>query len=460
VARILIVDDEPNITEMIAHVLAPLGREIDTAGDGAAAIDQINTNDYQLIITDVNMPGADGFAVLDAARGCPGTPPDVIIITGFGTVDSAVKAMKAGAADYVAKPLDVAKLSDLVKNVLARRAPKAGTAARARGFDGLIGRSRAMKDLHALIKQVAPTPSTVMISGESGSGKELVARAIHHFSPRNDGPFIAVDCGALTETLLESELFGHVKGAFTGAVDHKTGLFEAAEGGTVFLDEIGEMSPGVQQKLLRSIQERAVRPVGSTRTRPIDVRVISATNRDIARMVATGAFREDLYFRLKVVPVHAPSLAERREDIPMLAKHFAKRFAERMGRSKPPAISDTVMTMLTQSNWPGNVRQLENVIECAVTFTQDDAIRPEHLPPDFIESFAMAADLTAPRPGKSAKAADVTPLGAAIQYLEHQMLSKALDVADGNREKAAGMLGIDRATLYRKLKAHKFPNGK
>lgn len=457
-ARILIVDDEPNIPPMIACVLEPLGHEVAIASNGLEAIAHIENEACDLVISDVNMPGADGFAVLKAARSKPAGPA-VIIITGFGTIDAAVRAMKAGATDYITKPMDNAQLKTLVEQVLARRPSKSESAGPSRD---LIGSSKPMEELRQWIRKIAPTASTVMISGASGTGKELVARAIHRLSGRQ-GRFVAVDCGALTCTLLESELFGHVQGAFTGAIADKPGLFEAAEGGTVFLDEVAEMAPEVQQKLLRSIQERAIRPVGSTTTRPVDVRIISATHRDIAERVAAGAFREDLYFRLKVVPIAVPSLVERREDIPLLAKHFAKQFAARLNRATP-AISDTVMEMLTQAAWPGNVRQLENVIECAVTFTQDQVIRPEHLPPDFIESFALAADL-AIRPARASQAepereADITPLGAAIQYLEHQMLSKALDAAHGNREKAAGMLGIDRATLYRKLKTHKLPPGK
>jgi len=472
VSKILIVDDEPNIAEMIVHALKRDDYELDTAGGGLPAIEQIQHTDYDLVISDVMMPDADGFAVLDAAMQRP-SPPDVIIITGFGSINSAVETMKRGAAEYITKPFDLDRLREAVENALGareqqrgRREPEDGDAnGRGRGdFAGMVGRSEPMRELYRLIEQVARTDSTVVIHGESGSGKELVARAIHEKSTRSKGPFVAVDCGALTETLLESELFGHLEGAFTGAAGDKAGLFEAANGGTIFMDEIGEMTARVQQKLLRTIQERAVRPLGSTAVRDIDVRILSATNHDLARLVEDGIFRSELYYRLNVVSVSVPALGERRDDVPLLARHFARLTARRLHR-RPPKIGETVLTMLEKADWPGNVRQLANVIECAVMFAEGGEIRPEHLPPDFIESFALAKGIArkgAPPEGgrEAAGRGRVAPLGAAIRYLEHQMLSKALDVSDGNKEAAAAMLGIDRATLYRKLKVHGLAKGK
>ena len=469
-SRILIVDDEPNIAGMIVHALSPGGYDLETADGGLPAIKRLRATDFDLVITDVMMPDADGFAVLEAARERP-DPPDVIVVTGFGSIDSAVKAMKNGATEYVTKPFDVEKLKEAVANALSTRAqgrsdtsPEGVTkrpAGRESGdFAGMIGLSEPMSKLYRTIKQVARTDSTVLICGESGSGKELVARAIHETSGRAGGPFVAVDCGSLSETLLESELFGHVKGAFTGAVEDKLGLLEAANGGTVFMDEIGEMTPRVQQKLLRTIQERAVRPVGSTDVRDVDARILSATNRDLEKLVEEGTFRRELFYRMNVVRVDVPSLAERDDDVPLLATHFARRAAKRLHR-RAPKISETVLLMLRKSEWPGNVRQLENVIECAITFAEDDEIRPEHLPPDFVESFALAKSIAHKSIPTSDETGDggVPQLGAAIRYLEHQMLSKALDASDGNKEAAAGMLGIDRATLYRKLKSHGLTNG-
>jgi len=472
VSRILIVDDEPNIAGMMVHALSPGGHDLETADGGLPAIERIRATDFDLVITDVMMPDADGFAVLEAARERP-NPPDVIVVTGFGSIDSAVKAMKSGAVEYVTKPFDVEKLKEAVANALSTRvqgrsdtSPKGVTkrpAGRESGdFAGMIGRSEPMSKLYRTIKQVARTDSTVLICGESGSGKELVARAIHETSGRSGGPFVAVDCGSLSETLLESELFGHVRGAFTGAVEEKLGLLEAANGGTVFMDEIGEMTVRVQQKLLRTIQERAVRPVGSTDVRDVDARILSATNRDLKKLVEEGVFRRELFYRMNVVRVDVPSLAERDDDVPLLARHFARRVAKRLHR-RAPKISDTVLLMLRKSEWPGNVRQLENVIECAITFAEDDEIRPEHLPPDFIESFALAKSIarkSIPVRDEAEDGGGVTQLGAAIRYLEHQMLSKALDVSGGNKEAAAGMLGIDRATLYRKLKSHGLTSGR
>ena len=471
-SRILIVDDEPNIAGLIVHALSPGGYDLETADGGLPAIERLRAADFDLVITDVMMPDADGFAVLEAARRRP-NPPGVIVVTGFGSIDSAVKAMKHGAAEYVTKPFDIGKLKEAVANALSTRGkgrPAASDKAAARrsgggeggDFAGMIGRSEPMSKLYRTIEQVARTDSTVLIRGESGSGKELVARAIHETSGRSGGPFVAVDCGSLSETLLESELFGHVRGAFTGAVEEKLGLLEAANGGTVFMDEIGEMTARVQQKLLRTIQERAVRPVGSTDVRDVDVRILSATNRHLEKLVEEGAFRRELFYRMNVVRVDVPSLAERTDDVPLLAAHFAGRAAERLHR-RVPKISETVLLMLRKSEWPGNVRQLANVIECAITFAEDDEIRPEHLPPDFVESFALAKSIarkSIPANDAAGDGGGVTQLGAAIRYLEHQMLSKALDVSGGNKEAAAGMLGIDRATLYRKMKSHGLTSGK
>jgi DNA-binding NtrC family response regulator len=437
VARILVVDDQPALAEMIVCALDPLGHAADVANDGGTAIEQLGRADYDVVITDIKMPGADGFAVLSAARALA-RAPEVVIITGFATIPDAVRAMKAGAADYLAKPLDVVALQGLVRRLLAERAAPAD--AGGGDFAGMIGRTEPMRQLYALIDQVAATPSTVVIHGESGSGKELVARAIHERSPRSGGPFVAVDCGALPENLLESELFGHVKGAFTGAIENKAGLFEAADGGTVFLDEIGELPLRLQQKLLRCLQERAVRPVGSTSVRAVDVRVIVATNRDLGRMVTVGEFRKDLFYRLNVVPIPVPPLRDRADDIPLLAQHFAAAHAERMGRPAP-AVSDTALAALTAAPWPGNVRQLENVIECAVMFATRDSIDADDLPNGF--------DAAEPSTGSS-----LPPLSDAVGQLERQMLTKALDISDGNKERAARLLGIDRATLYRKLKSH------
>ncbi len=450
--RILIVDDEPNIAQMIAHALASCECEIDTANGGLVAIDKMTHHEYDVVITDIVMPDADGFAVLEFARTRP-RPPAVIVITGFGTIHSAVEAMKGGASEYLTKPLNIPKLMETVQNLLVN--PAHDAASSGDDFAGLIGESAPMKHLKELIARVAAGSSTVLICGESGTGKELVARAIHARSDRSGGPFVAVDCGSLSETLLESELFGHVKGAFTGAVDDRIGLFEAANGGTVFLDEVSEIPLRLQHKLLRCIQERADRPVGSPVVRKVDVRILSATNRNLAALVAEGSFREDLYYRLNVVPVPVPPLGERRGDIPLLARHFAAECARRF-RRRAPKITDAVLTMLSEALWPGNVRQLENVIECAVTFAEGGEIRPEHLPPDFIESFARGRHVSAAptATNNTLGPADVTPLGAAIRYLERQMLSKAMDAAGGNKERAAGLLGIDRATLYRKLKAH------
>ncbi len=413
----------------------------------------LSERDYAVVITDVVMDDVDGFAVLEAARSTAGSP-DVIIITGFGTIDSAVDAIKQGATDYIPKPLDVPGLIERVSQIVQSH-DQNHVQEQGGDFGGMIGRSPAMCRLYQLIEQIGPTDSTVMVYGESGTGKELAARAIHQTSGRRDGPFVPVDCGALTETLLQSELFGHLKGAFTGADAGKLGLIEAADGGTLFLDEVAQMTLATQQKLLRCLQERTVRPVGSTEVRRVDVRVISATNHRLDELVGEGQFREDLYYRLNVVPLHIPPLSERREDIPLLAEHFARKHARRF-RRRPPAISETAATLLANADWPGNIRQLENAIECAVTFADGPEIGPEHLAAEFVNSvdLANAAD-EAMHAAEDTRPSEITPLGTAIRYLERQMLQKALDASNGNKEQAAGMLEIDRATLYRKLKTHR-----
>ncbi len=453
-SRILVVDDEPRIAEMLGHALASAGHEVDTALGGREALRKLSERGYAVVITDVVMDDVDGFAVLEEARTAAG-PPDVIIITGFGTIDSAVDAIKQGATDYIPKPLDVPGLVERVSQIVQSHEQNHVQEQEEGDFGGMIGRSPAMCRLYQLIEQIGPTDSTVMIYGKSGTGKELAARAIHQTSGRRDGPFVPVDCGALTETLLQSELFGHVKGAFTGAAADKIGLIEAANGGTLFLDEVAQMTPATQQKLLRCLQERTVRSVGSTEVRGIDVRVVSATNHRLDELVGAGRFREDLYYRLNVVPLHIPPLSERRENIPLLAEHFARKHARRF-RRRSPAISDAAATLLANADWPGNIRQLENAIECAVTFADGPEIGPEHLAPEFVNSVDLAnvAD-EAMHAAEDTRPSEVTPLGTAIRYLERQMLQKALDASNGNKELAAGMLEIDRATLYRKLKNHR-----
>jgi two-component system response regulator HydG len=439
-ARILVVDDEPQLAQMIVLALDPLGHETEVAHDGREALDRLPGGEFDLVITDVKMPGADGFAVLSAARALP-RPAEVIIITGFADVPAAVEAMKAGAADYLPKPLDVLALQERVRRFLEDRCDADGDD----DFAGMIGRSKPMQQLFTMIDQIAGMPSTVVIEGESGTGKELVARAIHARSPQGDRAFVAVDCGALPENLLESELFGHVRGAFTGAVENKSGLFEAADGGTIFLDEIGELPLRLQQKLLRCLQERAVRPVGGTAIRTINVRVLAATNRDLGSMVAAGTFREDLYYRLYVVPICVPPLRERTGDVALLARRFVAKHARKMGRTTL-VLSDAAVAALEAAPWPGNVRQLENVIECAVMFATGDQIDADDLPSGF-----ETVDAAAPQ---------LTPLSEAIGELERQMLSKALDISGGNKEHAASLLQIDRTTLYRKLKTYDLADGR
>ena len=437
---VLVVDDDEITCNLLEEVLTKEGYQVDRALNGKAAIEKGETQFYDVVLTDIRMVGVDGMEVLQAYRQkSPETT--MIMMTAFGSLETAIKAIKEGAYDYVSKPfkLDEIKLA-LTRALEQKHLVQENLLYRQElltkyKLENIVGRSSKMLQVYKTIARVAESRSTVLIVGESGTGKELVAWAIHFNSSRASAPFVAVDCGSLAETLLESELFGHVRGAFTGAVTNKKGLFEEADKGTCFLDEVGDISLAMQAKLLRVLQEHEIKKVGGTETLKIDVRVVAATNKNLEQLVEEKKFREDLFYRLNVVSIHLPPLREREEDVPLLVDHFLRKFAAH--NDKPvPRISPEAMDLFCRYRWPGNVRELENVIERAVTLSQNSVILPDDLPRRLkLEPSEM--DLSA------------FPSGISLSQVEKIYIQKILDETGGNKRKAAEILGIDRRTLYR-----------
>jgi two-component system, NtrC family, response regulator PilR len=447
--RVLIVDDELSMREMLAILLKKEGLDVRTAASRAEAARTLGEGPVDLVLTDVKLPDGDGLEILRQVKAAaPATP--VVVMTAFGTTEMAVGARKLGAEAYILKPFDVDELRIVLRDALANRSLREENVrlkrevGQANGLDRVIGVSEVMASLFEMVRAIAPTSSTVLITGESGTGKELVAHAIHGLSGRAEGPFVSVNCGALTETLLESELFGHVKGAFTDARQSKKGLFEAAIGGTLFLDEVGETSLAMQVKLLRALQERRIRRVGGTEETEVDVRVIAATNAPLEEYVKQKRFREDLFYRLQVIPIVTPPLRERREDIPLLAEHFTLRFARQMGKGVAK-VSQEAMQLLRAFSWPGNVRQLENVIERAVALETTEAVLPERLP-DSIRSPQRSEPLPAIGNGFS--------LDDFMLSVEARLLNEALERAAGDRAQAAQLLGISSRSLRYLIQKH------
>ena len=448
--RILVVDDERSMRELLTIVLRREGHHVLLAETSEVALAVLERETVDVLISDIRMPGMNGVELLRAAKRLD---PDIvgIMITAFASTETAIEALRLGAYDYLTKPFDVEELKAKVRNALERRHLREenvllkralGTAS---AFENIIGRSKPMEAVFDLIETVAPTNSTILITGESGTGKELVARAIHVNSTRRDRAFVALNCGALPETLLESELFGHMRGAFTGAAVTKKGLIETAERGTVFLDEISEMSPLMQVKLLRVLQERKFRRLGGTDEIDADIRIITATNRDLSRMVAEGKFREDLFYRINVIPIHLPPLRERRDDIPLLAEHFLAKYREQMGKSVG-AISPDAVRCLEAFAWPGNVRQLENVIERAVALERTPVIQLDSLPADvrLPADVPDAADLESRDVRLPSQGLD---LPRHLEDREREFVLQALKQTDGRHEKAAKLLGITARQL-------------
>lgn len=449
--RVVAIDDEETMLKIIRRSLEPENYVVETFGNASDAIVRLKTGDpVDIVITDLMLPDIDGFRVIEEAHKLDGNI-FVIVITAYSSVESAVKAIRSGAYDFIPKPFDPEHIAIVVRRAAETRSLKLENIGLKRQLEGLpgsgeiIGSSPAMSQVFSMIEKVKDTDGTVLLIGESGVGKELVARAIHYGSKRAQRPFIAINCGALPDDLLESELFGYEKGAFTGAVNRKTGLFEAADGGTVFLDEVSSISPMMQVKLLRFLQERTFMRLGGKETMGVDVRVIAATNEYLKDAVDRGAFRKDLYYRLNVIPIEIPPLRERKEDIPLLIRHFIRKFSLKMERTIS-GIDKDAEELLKRYKWEGNVRELENVIERAITMTDDDVISAGDLPDEIkTESTALPEYVSA------------YPKSITLFDLERLHIADVLKSVNGNKSKAARILGIDYSTLRRKLNSMGIP---
>lgn len=453
-ARILVADDEKSMRELLAIMLRTDGHEVTVAERGEQALDLVRREPFDLVITDVRMPKVDGLEILKVVKeSAPDTA--VIMISAFSSIETVGEAMKLGADDYISKPFKIDEIQVVIKNALERKRLlnenirlQSLVANFQNRFEGIIAKSQGMKAVFETIQKVAPTSSTVMITGESGTGKELVARAVHFNinSRRRNKPFVSVNCGAIPEGLMESELFGHVKGSFTGAVANKRGLFEEAEAGTLFLDEITEIPPPIQVKLLRAIQEKEIRRVGDTKDLTVDVRLIAASNKELEKAMADGVLREDLFYRLNVIPIHIPPLRERKEDIPLLVTHFIQKFALNFGK-EIKGMAPEALQILERHHWPGNIRELENVIERAIVLGTGEIITPEALP----------EPVRRQRPTREVEI-DIPPDGlnleAALDQIEVNLLQRALDRTGGVQTRAADLLQMTFRQFRYKLQKH------
>ncbi|RLE10159.1 sigma-54-dependent Fis family transcriptional regulator [Candidatus Aerophobetes bacterium] len=442
IEKILVVDDEPLVRNFLKEVLEAEDYEVLTTEDGLSALKEVERGGIDLVITDVRMPKMNGIELLkEVKKRSPSTL--VVVITAYGTIENAVEAMKNGACDYITKPLSPEQIKLAIqkasqhKNLLNENRYLRSEVSQRYNFEQLIGRSPQMRRVYEMIDRVAPTNATVLIQGESGTGKELVARAIHYRSPRKDKPFVKVNCAALPEDLLESELFGHERGAFTGAVSKREGRFELADRGTLLLDEISETSPAFQAKLLRVLQEQEFERVGGSKTIKVDVRVIATTNKDLKQAIREGKFREDLYYRLNVLPIYLPPLRERKEDIPLLVQHFLEKYSRQNGL-RIKSLSKKCLDMMMQYEWPGNVRELENVIERAVVMSEGETIFPENIS---LSSPVQKMGLSFPE--------EIT-----LEEMEKRLILHTLQRTGGNRTEAAKILGISVRTVRNKLKKY------
>ena len=442
--RILLAEDDEIMRETLFDRLSKNGWQVDGAKDGKEALSLVEQNYYNLVLSDIRMPGLDGTKLLDKIlRISPDT--DVIMMTAYGSVENAVDCLKKGAADYILKPFDMDDLTIRVKRLLEMQSIKARCSSLEEQYGPqrlpIVGSSNAIKSLLAMIDQVAVAETTVLITGESGTGKELVAAAIHFSSQRSKGPYIKINCAAIPGSLMESELFGHEKGSFTGADVRKIGKFEAANGGTILLDEIGEMPLALQAKLLRVLQEKEIERIGGNKTIKIDSRIICSTSKKLADEARKGNFREDLFYRLQVIPIEVPPLRERKEDIAELCRYFLDEFSKE--RNEPLQMTDQAILALMEYDYPGNVRELKNIIERISVLATDPVIEPWHLPTDFAGSNVEATELSS------------LNLSAALAVTEKAIILKALRMTDGKRASAAELLGISRKNLWEKLKLHK-----
>jgi DNA-binding NtrC family response regulator len=460
VSRILVVEDKANLRQMLRATLEGAGYEVETAADGKAALRTLKVQRYLLLITDLRLPGADGMEVLRQARASDPDLP-VIVMTGYGSVELAVEAMKQGASDFLTKPVDIDHLLLLIGRVVEQRRLQFENLllkeifAEKIGFPRIIGADTGLKEILAQTRKVAPTGATVLITGESGTGKELIARATHHLSGRQNRPFVAINCAAIPATLLESELFGHERGAFTGAVARKKGKFELADGGSLFLDEIGEIPTELQPKILRMLQEKTFERVGGNETIAADVRIIAATNSELTARIKDGSFRQDLYFRLNVFPLHMPPLRARRGDILLLAEEFVTRFSREVCHKPEMRLSDEAVERLMAHDWPGNIRELENCIERAVILSSGSEISADLL--SVGPGVSMAG-----RPGDEAAFQDLVDLGGtlaeaagrAAAMAEKIKIRQALKESGGVRSHASQSLGVSQKTLLAKIREH------
>jgi DNA-binding NtrC family response regulator len=442
--RILVVDDEDIIRESLSYILNKEGYEVTSAENGKVAFEHLKENSFDLVITDLEMPEMKGTELLEKITKM-NIQTAAIVVTAFGSLETAISALRSGASDYILKPVEfdellikVKRLFDIRDLIIENRILRKELQ-REFDFNNIIGKSKAIAQIFEMIEAVSDTESTILITGNSGTGKELVAKAVHYNSIRKNKPFIVVNCGAISDNLIESELFGHKKGAFTGAISDKEGYMKAAESGTLFLDEIGDMPLNLQVKLLRAIQEKEYTPVGTASTLPVNVRFVASTNKDLQEEVNKGNFREDLFYRLNVVDIHVPSLKEREEDIPLLADHFLDIYRKQMNKNIK-GVSNEAMRALLNHEWKGEVRELENTIERAVIFCKDEFILPEHLPPTF-RSFSSGVEF--PLSGS---------LEEAVRRFEKDAILKALESSENNKEKTAETLQVGLSTLYRKMK--------
>jgi two-component system, NtrC family, response regulator AtoC len=451
--RVLVVDDEPEMAAVVEQGLKRRGYAVRQENSADAAWELLEREDFDVVITDLNMRGMSGVELTDRiAKNRKDIP--VIVITAFGSLETAIATLRAGAYDFITKPLEIDQLVVAVERAIQNRRLREevkrlrAEVARSKPSTDFVGDGPLMRKVHEVIMRVAETDATVLVTGESGSGKELVARDVHRRSKRANGPFVAINCAALPETLLESELFGHVKGAFTDAKASKRGLFAEATGGTLFLDEIGEMPIGMQAKLLRALEERSVRPVGGTAEVPFDARLVTATNRDLESLVESGRFREDLYYRINVVHVDVPPLRARGSDVLLLAQHFITKLAGPMGK-KVTGFSSAVAERLISYSWPGNVRELQNCIERAIALARFEELTVEDLPPkvrEYKPSFVVVAT------------EDPTDL-VTMEEVERRYIQRVMEAVGQNKTQAAKVLGFDRTTLYRKLERYKLDRG-
>jgi DNA-binding NtrC family response regulator len=448
-ACVLVVEDDLAMCELLREALADEGYDVHIATGGRAGVDRIKQGGIDLVVSDVKMPDLDGLDMLREIKAVEPSP-HVITVTAFGSIDTAIRAVKLGAFDYITKPFEIDQLLLSVDKALSERALRSEVARlrdeveRSYGFDNIVGRSPSMQEIFGMIRRLAGSSASVLVTGDSGTGKELVARSLHFTSPRKNRPFVPINCAAIPDALLESELFGYKRGAFTDARGDRAGIFVEADGGTIFLDEIAELSPALQAKLLRVLQDREIRPLGGSRSEKIDVRVIAATNRDLDRRLKDGSFREDLYYRLNVIHIHLPALRERAEDILPLSEHFLAVAMAHAGK-RVARFDEAVKKTFVGYGWPGNVRELENVVERAVALAEGETIRVDDLP-------AALRERRSPDTGDALGSA--LSRGLTLDELEREYIGRVVRAEGGNKTRAAQRLGLDRKTLYRKLEEY------